>query len=343
MHRWVHGLFALVALATIVALVVLWPRPDRVPDGSPGRPSGIPQPTGPSATGPSGTDSGSPTDRPSGPSGPSGPGGPGAPTLPTEPTQTCVDPDPDRLVALTFNIHGALGGGNGPDLERIAQEIEAFDADVVLLQEVDRFRERSGFVDQPTWLGTRLGMNVVFGRNVVRAPERRGAPRSEYGTALLSRLPVRRWENRMLPRQRGHEQRGLLRATLDLGGRPLDVYGTHLQHTRGTIRIVQLRAVRRIVAQRSGPDVPFLLGGDLNATPDSPAMAVAGTFALDPWPVVGEGRGLTVPPRVPRRRIDYVLHSPHLLPTSAQVLRSAISDHRAVRVSLDLPRPGCGR
>lgn len=331
MLRWVHGLFALLALATIVALVVLWPRPDRVPDGQSGPPSAIPQPTGPSATGTPGAPS------PSGSSGPTGP-----PTLPTEPTQTCVDPAPDRVVVLSFNIHGGLGGG-GLNLERIAQEIEAWDADVVLLQEVDRFRARSAFVDEPTWLGTRLDMNVVFGRNVVRKPERRGAPRSEYGTALLSRLPVERWENRMLPRWPGQEQRGLLRATLDLRGRSLDVYGTHLQHTRGTIRIVQLRAVRRMVAQRSGTEVPFVLGGDLNATPDSPAMDVARTFALDPWPVVGEGRGLTVPPRVPRRRIDYVLHSPHLLPTSAQVLRSAISDHRAVRVTFDVPRPGCGR
>jgi endonuclease/exonuclease/phosphatase (EEP) superfamily protein YafD len=86
-----------------------------------------------------------------------------------------------------------------------------------------------------------------------------------------------------------------------------------------------------------------VLGGDLNATPDSPAMAVAYSFADDPWPVVGQGRGLTVPPREPRRRIDYVLHSDPLVPTSAQVLRSAISDHRAVRVAFDVPRPGCGR
>ncbi|MDN4172714.1 endonuclease/exonuclease/phosphatase family protein [Nocardioides sp. SOB77] len=334
MHRWVHGLFALVALATIVALVALWPRPDDVP-GGPGRPSGLPQPTGPTVP--------SPTGGPGDPSGPpTGPASPGGPTLPTEPTQTCVDPAPEELAVLTFNIHGALGGG-GLDLERIAQEIEAWDADVVLLQEVDRYRARSRFVDEPTWLGTRLDMNVVFGRNVVRAPERRGAPRSEYGTAVLSRLPVRRWENRMLPRQPGQEQRGLLRVTLDLGGRALDVYGTHLQHTRGAIRIIQLRAVRRMVVARSGRTTPFLLGGDLNATPDSPAMAVARSFALDPWPAVGRGEGLTVPPRVPRRRVDYVLHSPHLLPTSAQVLRSAISDHRAVRVTFDVPRPGCGR
>ncbi|MBC9734679.1 endonuclease/exonuclease/phosphatase family protein [Nocardioides marmotae] len=343
MHRGVHGLFALVALATIVALVVLWPQPANVPEG-PGRPSGIPQPTGPSATGPSGLPTGGSSGGPTGGAtgGPGSPGSPGLPTLPTEPAQTCIDPAPDGLVVLSFNIHGGLGAG-GQNLERIAQEIEAWDADVVLLQEVDRFRARSGFVDQPTWLGTRLGMNAVYGRNVVRLPERRGAPRAEYGTALLSRLPVRRWENRMLPRQRGQEQRGLLRATLDLAGRPLDVYNTHLQHTRGTIRIAQLKAARRIVARRSGPGTPFVLGGDLNATPDSPALGVTRSFALDPWPVVGEGEGLTVPARVPRRRIDYVLHSPHLLPTSAQALRSAISDHRAVRVTFDVPRPGCGR
>ncbi|WP_435742515.1 endonuclease/exonuclease/phosphatase family protein [Nocardioides sp. SYSU DS0663] len=325
MLRWVHGLFALVALATIVALVVLWPRPDPVPGPGTGAPtpSGLPLPSPPE---PSAT-------TPSAP----GTGGPSDPASTPDPTCTAVGTD--RLVVLTFNIHGGLGGG-GLNLERVAQEIEAWDADVVLLQEVDRFRARSGFVDQPTWLGTRLDMNVVFGRNVVRAPERQGAPRSEYGTAVLTTLPVRRWDNRLLPRRPGQEQRGLLRAVVELDGRPLDVYNTHLQHTRGGIRIAQLRAIRRMV--RASPH-PFLLGGDLNATPDSPAMGVAYTFAEDPWPVVGEGPGLTVPPRVPRRRIDYVLHSDPLVPTSAQVFQSAISDHRAVRVAFDVPRAGCGR
>lgn len=329
MNRWVHGLFALVALVTIVGLALFWPRPDRVPspDGAPTLAPGpgsdftpIPQPTGPSAT--------TPTDRASGPSG-----------TPSPPPPTCSAAPPARLAMLTFNIHGALGGG-GLDLERIAREIEAWDADVVLLQEVDRFRARSGFVDEPAWLGERLDMNVVFGRNVVRLPERRGAPRSEYGTAVLTTLPVRRWTNRLLPRYPGQEQRGLLRVTLDLDGQPFDVFNTHLQHTRGNIRIVQLQAVRRMVGDAP---YPFVLGGDLNATPDSPAMAVARSFARDPWPVVGRGGGLTVPPRVPRRRIDYVLHSDDLVPTSAQVFRSAISDHRAVRVTLDVPQPGCGR
>lgn len=327
MNRWVHGLFALVALATIVGLAVFWPRPDPVPTppavAPTSVPSGIPQPTGPSAAAPTGR----------------GSDGPSRPGASSSTAPTCTEPDPTRLVALTFNIHGGLGGG-GLDLERIAREIEAWDADVVLLQEVDRFRKRSRFLDEPTWLGTRLDMNVVFGRNVVRPPERRGSPRSEYGTAVLSRLPVRRWENRLLPRYPGQEQRGLLRVTLDLDGQPLDVYNTHLQHTRGRIRIVQMQAVRRMVRQSS---YPFLLGGDLNATPDSPAMAVAGSFARDPWPVVGRGPGLTVPPRVPRRRIDYVLHSDALRPTSAQVFQSAVSDHRAVRVSFDVPRSGCGR
>jgi endonuclease/exonuclease/phosphatase (EEP) superfamily protein YafD len=80
----------------------------------------------------------------------------------------------------------------------------------------------------------------------------------------------------------------------------------------------------------------------LNAEPGSPAMRVLDGVVTDPWPQVGRGDGLTVPPRVPRRRIDYVLHgSGGWVPEQAQVVRSAIADHRAVLLDYALPRVAC--
>lgn len=313
MNRWLHALFAVAALGVVIALVVFWPSPQGPgPQLPPAPPSGLPPPTGPAPT---------PT--------PTGPGG----------TPSCPDPASVRLRVVTFNIHGGVGPGNVYDLAGIAAEIRAWDADVVLLQEVHRYRAKSGLDDQPAELSEMLGMEVVFGSNKTRGPEADGAPRRQSGTAILSREPILSWSNQMLPNLPGLQQRGLLRATILVAGRRVDVLNTHLQHTRGIIRVLQTRGIRRLVG-RSGH--PFLLGGDFNAEPGSPSMRVLDGLVTDPWPQVGVGEGLTVPPRVPKRRIDYVLYgSGGWVPEQAQVVKSAIADHRAVLLDYALPRLAC--
>lgn len=339
---------ALVALVASLLLLV----PGRQQTAS--TPSGSAPGEGPTVT-PAPSATAPPVPRgPVGPPGPPSPGGPvpptasptAPPTAPTAPTarptdQPCASAVPAesrRVRALSFNIHGGLGGG-GLRLGTVAEEIEATGADVVFLQEVDRFRGRSRGTDQPSILADRLGMHVAFGSNVRHPPTGRGRPAGQYGTAVLSRWPITDQRNIALPNERGLEQRGLLFAALDLDGTRIHVYGTHLQHTRGSIRLRQMRAVTQVVA---ADPVPHLLAGDFNAEPGSPALNTVGRYLLDPWPVVGEGAGLTVPPRAPRRRIDFVLHDHWFTPVAARTVRSAVSDHRAVLVDLDLQTlPGC--
>lgn len=322
MNRWIDRLLAGLAFALVVGLVAIWAYPVARPEPPlpPPVPSALPSLLPPA-----------PTTTPVEPTPP-----PPQPTVPGSTLSPCPGVRPPAHVSvLTFNIHGALSH-TGYDLERIAQEIEDWDADVVLLQEVDRHRARSRFDDQPAELAARLDMSVAFGSNVVRPPAASGRQEQEYGTAILTRFPIRSRSNVALPNQPGLEQRGLLRATLRMAGQWVDVYGTHLQHTRGNIRIEQMRAIKDAVADDLRP---HLLGGDLNAPPDSPAMAIAGSFLADPWAEVGDGPGLTVPADVPHRRIDYVLHSDDWVPTAATTLLSGVSDHRALRVEFELPRP----
>ena len=241
---------------------------------------------------------------------------------------------------LSFNIHGGLGHG-GYDLDRIVREVETWRADVVLLQEVDRHRERTELDDQPLELAVRLDMFSAFGSNVRRPPVEEDGRRQEYGTLTLSRFPILDSENVPLPNEPGLEQRGLLRTTLGVEGAPVDVYNTHLQHTSGSIRRVQVRAIKDVLRER---DLPTIVGGDLNAEPDSPALQLFTDWRLrDPWPVVGVDDGLTVPAAQPQRRIDFVLHDDAFTPLAGEHLTSAVSDHRAVRIVLELTSPrGCG-
>jgi endonuclease/exonuclease/phosphatase family metal-dependent hydrolase len=75
------------------------------------------------------------------------------------------------LTLLSYNIHSGVGLDGVLDLERIADVIAATGADVVALQEVDRFRrEQSAFEDQPGVLARRLGMHVAYAANLDAEP-----------------------------------------------------------------------------------------------------------------------------------------------------------------------------
>jgi len=241
---------------------------------------------------------------------------------------------------MTFNIHAALGHGRY-DLDRVGDEIEDWDADVVLLQEVDRFRARTSFEDQATLLAERLDMSAAYGANVRRPPVEPDGEGQQYGTLTLSRFPISDSKNVPLPNRPGLERRGLLRTTVDVDGAPVDLYNTHLQHTSGAVRRDQARAIKDVLRAR---DLPTVLGGDLNVEPDSRALGQLTRSGLqDPWPLVGSDAGLTVPAQVPRRRIDFVLHDEAFVPVAADDLLSEVSDHRAVRVELELRNPpDCG-
>ena len=66
---------------------------------------------------------------------------------------------------LTYNIQYGLGRDGRFDLARIADEVRH--ADVVALQEVERFWRRSGEVDQPAELARHLGgWFWVYGANL---------------------------------------------------------------------------------------------------------------------------------------------------------------------------------
>ena len=76
------------------------------------------------------------------------------------------------------------------------------------LQEVDRHvHVRSNVVDQASWLARRLRMDVAFGANPDEDPLTPGAPRRQYGTAVLSRPHIPTSTNTLLPPPEGGEQR----------------------------------------------------------------------------------------------------------------------------------------
>lgn len=240
----------------------------------------------------------------------------------------------------------AAGDGRSADAGGpLAEAVAALDADVLALQEVDRYQERSGLVDQTTVAAKALGAAdwrfaaAVHGRPApvsgwvpdpaadhgglrVYGPAEVGhdldAP--AYGTALLTRLPVRHWRARRfapapfgLPLRvagrRGltqvpDEPRTILAAVLDGPSGPFTVVAAHLSFVPGW-NMGQLAGIRRWIADLPAP---YLLLGDFNLVGAVPRTVLGGASV-----VARVSRADTPRPRLPYR--------PALRPVLRPVLR----------------------
>lgn len=254
----------------------------------------------------------------------------------TQPASS-ADPSPrDRpLTVMSFNIHHGVGIDGLLNLQRVADVIKTDGVDVVGLQEVDRhWGERSDFADQAAWLADELDLHVVYGANLDLDPAQAGEPRRQYGTAILSERPIRDWDNTYLPKYEGHEQRGLLRARINVRGVWVSVYNTHLQHNDANERLEQVAAIEALMGE---PDESVVLLGDLNAVPSSPEIRELVDDLVDTWEAAGVGDGNTYPAEDPNARIDYVLTSGDVIVRTAAVVSTDASDHLPAKAEVLLP------
>ncbi len=200
--------------------------------------------------------------------------------------------------------------------ERIAEVVEAADADIVCLQEVHQRLPQSGFGDQPKQLEAHLGLPVTFQANL-----RLGL--GGYGVAVASRYPVGTVQNHLLPSVR--EQRGVLEVRLDTPDGPVVVFCTHFGLNTQE-RIKQADALAALVQSAA---YPVIVCGDFNERPDAPAVRalLSQTGLLDGD--AAENRW-TYPTNALEARIDYLFYSPPLTCERVSVIDSQASDHLPV-------------
>lgn len=284
-------------------------------------------------------------------------------TTSTRPTGSLTDSNVQpiryrRTVRLvTFNLwsgrsvlHKQASGEQrrrkGVDLGLLRAAIAELDPDVLALQEVDRHQSRSHLADLAEVAAEAMGAREH--RFVPTLSGIPGAlwslsgpahlPISEYGIALLSRYPVRRWEDVPLRSLRpsfkvrlpvvrqhltvGEEPRAAVVAHLDTPAGPLAVANTHLTWIPGS-GIRQLQQVTKALGELSDP---VLLVGDFNMWGPLPRM-ITGYRPLAEHP--------TYPAAKPSRQLDHILlrgRGPAVV--DARAVRLAVSDHLALVVDL---------
>lgn len=265
------------------------------------------------------------------------------------PASPSTSPRTARVRVATFNIHHGANSRNVLDLDATAYALESLEADVIGLQEVDRFfGTRSDFVDQAAWLADRLHMHAQFAPTIDLEPSRRSAERvglstrRQYGIAVLSSYPIVDSHLARLPENRLIERRAVLRTRIDADGVPFSFAVTHLALGPGRTRRAQFRAAREVAFAGAEPAV---LVGDLNSAPSHARDYSVFTRGLtDVWaakhrfPLAKRFLGRTNPViPIPMRRIDYILASRDIRPISAKTLRTHASDHLPVVAELEIP------
>ncbi|MEU1291276.1 endonuclease/exonuclease/phosphatase family protein [Streptomyces sp. NPDC005840] len=283
------------------------------------------------------------------------------------------------LRCATFNVLHGTGTGDdgrpvavGPGDPRapLATAVADLDADLLALQELDRFQERSGRVDQAAVAAAAMRAvdwryaSAVHGRTVpgqgwVPDPEVSGVRLygpgddagdagavASLGIALLSRRPVRAWRTLPLPpapvplplRVAGRarpvlsrdQARAALAAVVEGERGVFTAVALHLSFVPGW-NARQLRAVRRWL---DGLPRPWLLLGDLNLVGALPRLVLDGPLRSE-WAALA--RTPTYPAHRPAVQFD------HLLATGVGTAsvgatgapRTGISDHRPLTAELD--------
>jgi endonuclease/exonuclease/phosphatase family metal-dependent hydrolase len=160
---------------------------------------------------------------------------------------------------VSYNIQYGTGRDGRIDLARIARVVDG--ADLIALQEVERFAARTGMVDQAAALADLLpryhwvyGAGMDIDASEVDAEGRVTMRRRQFGNMLLSRTPILAARNHLLPKFGTLVQYSLQRCALEgvvmtPGGRPLRAYSIHLSHLADGDRAPQVDALLDIHAR----------------------------------------------------------------------------------------------
>lgn len=187
--------------------------------------------------------------------------------------------EPFSFKVMTANIWlGSTGdpsfpSGDLPGLDRLACYLS--NADIVFLQEVDHYVDRSGRINEPEILAQKSGLTHFFfgGAFLYQG--------GWVGSAILSRYPLSDMENHTIPDSPGI---AILQAVVNILGQRITLFCNHYQHGPSSEdkrkRIATTRFALELI---NNVDGPIIFGGDLNAHYNTLEVILLTTTLLDSW------------------------------------------------------------
>ena len=245
-------------------------------------------------------------------------------------------PDPAHLSVVTWNIE------RGKEYDAIVRVLKALDADVVLLQEVDRECRRTGYRNVARDLAHALDMNWVSGGEFQEIGEGRSGRAAITGQAILSKQPIdgvevlrfraqARWKwsiNPAQPRRGG-------RMTLKARTAGVRFYNTHIESGRNdSLQRTQSAEILAYEDRAGTGEDPAVIGGDFNNGPVLRASMFGRLTAAAFEDALGkaDGRGPTSEGQL--HPIDWIFVK-NASPTRGRIVQTpSASDHFPLFVAL---------
>jgi len=227
----------------------------------------------------------------------------------TPPAETTANEEaPLTLRIGSYNIqHGALASG---DLTLIGDVIKNARLDICGIQEVDLGTARVNGADQPALLAAAAGMEYY---RFTRSIDYRGG---EYGTLILSHYPIEEFTATKLYSGE-KEGRAVGHTVINVNGRRIDFFNTHLSYESRELRRVQFGELR-VMLDDCGT---YILTADFN-TEDFGEFDALGYGSL----VNNRANRLVTFPGA-STAIDNIVVSADIKPGACGTVRESHSDH----------------
>ncbi len=214
---------------------------------------------------------------------------------------------PTTIRIGSYNIkHGADARLN---MATIANVIKAQDLDIVGLQEIDHMTKRSNNTDQPQKLAEAAEMPYYA---FIPAIDYQGG---KYGTLILSKYPIVSYE--VIPLESwDKEGRALGHAVIDVNGRHIDFFNTHLSYEDKSLRGLQFSEV----SEKIDLCKDYILTGDFNTADFSEFNVIGGNMinnAVRHYPTFPGGNSA----------IDNIVYSDCFKEIASGTVTESYSDH----------------
>jgi len=284
---------------------------------------------------------------------------------------------PPVIKIVTYNVGYAGGNKNNKgsvlqreevqeNLEQIVQSLKKIKPDILLLQEVDFYSQRSFDQDQFKYLGERLGF--PYGAYVINWNKKYIAwpywpPQAHFGRivsgqAVLSRFPI--LDQELIWFERPSENpfwynwfyldRVAQKLRIQVGLTAWSVYNVHLEAYAQKTRKKQIE--RLALALKKDKTPLKIVGGDFNQAWADPRLSpkelsqskkILTDFGNTSGLQLAQGTRtlLSIPSWDPVEALDHLFYSPSLHLEEVQVLADSMaSDHLAVMAGFKVPQIG---
>lgn len=164
-----------------------------------------------------------------------------------------------KITVASYNVQCL---SYGTQLNHISEEIKTLNPDIIGLQELDSFTNRSKNEDQIKLLAEASGYKYYYFTKTISYDG------GEYGHGIMSKYPIKSYEVIPFDNQ-DSETRCYSRSVIEVNGKELVFYNTHLEFM-GDYQTKQMSEL----VQQTKNDKYFVITGDMNCEPQKLQSAI---------------------------------------------------------------------